>query len=77
LGTEIVQTGENGYLASLGNIEEMAQRVLQLLGNEEMRLLMGRKSQTMVEPFSAQKMVEDYTRLYLRMMDRPCSRPRG
>ena len=41
--TEIVQTGENGYLASLGNIEEMAQRVLQLLGNEEMRLLTGEK----------------------------------
>jgi glycosyltransferase involved in cell wall biosynthesis len=70
--SEIVQTGENGYLASLGNIEEMAQRVLQLLGNKDLRILMGQKSQTMVEPFSAQKMVEDYTRLYLRMMDRPC-----
>jgi len=69
---EVVQADENGYLASPGDTTEMARRVLQLLANEELRVRMGRTSQRIVEPFSAQKMVEDYTRLYLRMMDRPC-----
>jgi hypothetical protein len=48
----------------------MAERVLELLGNEELCFRMGQKSQSMVKPFSAQKMVEDYTRLYLGMMGR-------
>ena len=73
---EVVRTDENGYLTSPGDTTEMARRVLQLLGNEELRVRMGRTSQRIVEPFSAQKMVEDYTRLYLRMMDRPCG-PKG
>jgi glycosyltransferase involved in cell wall biosynthesis len=67
---EVVQAGENGYLVCPGGTAEMAGRVLELLGNEELCSLMGRKSQRMIEPFSAQKMVEDYSRLYFRMMDR-------
>jgi glycosyltransferase involved in cell wall biosynthesis len=67
---EVVQAGENGYLVCPGDTAEMAERVLELLGNKELCSVMGRKSQRMVEPFSAQKMVEDYSRLYLQMMGR-------
>lgn len=71
---EVVQTGENGYLVHPGDTAKMAERVLELLGSEELCSTMGQKSQRMVEPFSAQKMVEGYGRLYLRMMGRSSSR---
>jgi glycosyltransferase involved in cell wall biosynthesis len=65
---EVVQTEENGYLVGPGDTTKMAERVLELLGNEELCFRMGQKSQSMVKPFSAQKMVEDYTHLYFGMM---------
>jgi len=68
---EVVKAGENGYLASSGDTSEMTRRVLELLGNEELCALMGQKSQRMVGPFSAQKMVEDYTHFYLQMIGCP------
>ncbi len=70
--SEVVEGGENGYLSPPGNTQEMAKRVLQLLGDERLRTSMGQKSQLMIEPFSAQRMVKDYTHLYLQMMNRSC-----
>jgi glycosyltransferase involved in cell wall biosynthesis len=66
---EVVHSGENGYLTSPDNTTEMTERVLELLENEPLRVSMGRRSQLMLEPFSAQKMVQDYSNLYLRMMN--------
>jgi glycosyltransferase involved in cell wall biosynthesis len=68
--SEVVQCGENGYLSPPGDTPEMARQVLQLLGDDQLRRSMGRRSQRMVEPFSAQRMLKDYTHLYLRMMNR-------
>jgi glycosyltransferase involved in cell wall biosynthesis len=68
--SEVVQRGENGYLSPPGDTPEMARQVLQLLDDDQLRRSMGRRSQRMVEPFSAQRMLKDYTHLYLRMMNR-------
>ena len=68
---EIVQDGVNGFLVCPGDNTRMAERVLELLGNKELCSLMGKRNQLIIEPFSAQKMVEDYSRLYLRMMGTP------
>jgi glycosyltransferase involved in cell wall biosynthesis len=68
--SEVVRCGENGYLSPPGDTPKMARQVLQLLGDDQLRRSMGRRSQRMVEPFSAQRMLKDYTHLYLRMMNR-------
>jgi len=66
---EVVRSGETGYLTSPDNTTEMTERVLDLLENEALRVSMGKRSRLIVEPFSAQKMVQDYSNLYLRVMN--------
>jgi glycosyltransferase involved in cell wall biosynthesis len=72
---EVVKNGENGYLVSPGDTDKMAEQVMNLLGNEGLRLQMGYKAKSMVSEFSAQKMLEDYTRLYQNMASPLRDRP--
>jgi glycosyltransferase involved in cell wall biosynthesis len=72
---EVVKNGENGYLVSPGNTDKMAEHVINLLRDENLRLRMGSKGKSMVNEFSAQKMLEDYTCLYQNMMSPPGNRP--
>jgi glycosyltransferase involved in cell wall biosynthesis len=72
---EVVKNGENGYLVSPGDTDKMAEQVINLLGDECLRLRMGCKAKSMVNEFSAQKMLEDYTRLYHNLMSPLGNRP--
>jgi glycosyltransferase involved in cell wall biosynthesis len=65
---EVVKNGENGYLVSPGDTDKMAEQVIKLLGDDCLRLKMGYKAKSMVNEFSAQKMLEDYARLYQNLM---------
>lgn len=65
---EVIRNGENGYLVSPGDTASMAQRVIELLENEGLRRQMARAAKGLVQEFSAGKMIEDYTRLYLALM---------
>jgi glycosyltransferase involved in cell wall biosynthesis len=66
---EVVKNGENGYLVSPGDTDKMAEKVINLLRDECLRIRMGCKARSMVKEFSAQKMLEDYTRLYQNIMN--------
>jgi glycosyltransferase involved in cell wall biosynthesis len=65
---EIVENGENGFLVPAGDVDQMTQKILWLLDNEDSRKEMGEKGRSMVDEFSAEKMVRDYESLYTQLL---------
>ncbi len=64
---EAIEHGKNGFLVDPGDIEGLANRIVQLLRDEELRTQLGRVGRSIGNQFSTEKVLEDYTRLYLRM----------
>lgn len=66
---EIVFPGENGYLVSVGQPDEVAQEALRLIHNRDLRLQMGTCSRRLVsQHFSLEKMVQQHEQLYERLL---------
>jgi len=61
---DVVINGETGYLVTPHQPEEMAERILYLLNNEQICLEMGFTAQKYSERFSGQQMVENIASLY-------------
>lgn len=65
---EIVKHGENGFLIEPGDSSDLAIRLNALLGNTELRRIMGLRGRELaLERFSIEKMSADYARLYERV----------
>jgi len=63
---EIVEDQATGLLVPIGNVEQMAEAMLRLLGDEQRRKAMGEKAITHVrERFSLRRMVDDIEKIYL------------
>lgn len=62
---ELLIDNESGKLISIGNIEEMAQAIIELLKNEDLRRDLGKNAQIRAkESFSLAKMVSETEKLY-------------
>jgi spore coat protein SA len=67
---EIVKDGETGFLVDRGNASELAQAVLHLLGNEELRESMGRAGRQRVrELFSWNRTTDILLERYKSLLD--------
>jgi N-acetyl-alpha-D-glucosaminyl L-malate synthase BshA len=75
---EIVENGETGFLAKLGDIGAMARDVRKLEGNPELTACMGQAAQSRAEhQFSAEKSVGRYLDYYAHVLRTcPCSHQR-
>lgn len=63
---EVIRHGENGYLVPVGDWKALAERILEVLANEEKYLKFGENAKAWVqENFTAQKMTSRIERLYL------------
>lgn len=62
---ELIKSGETGLLVPLGQPKALAEAILALAQNKELREAMGRQArQLMLEKFSASKMAEEIGKLY-------------
>lgn len=62
---EVVSDGVDGFLVETGNVEMMAQRIDQLLGNPALCAQMGEAGrQTVQDKFNMSQRVEEFMRLY-------------
>ena len=62
---EMVADGENGLLAEVRNPEDLAQKILILLENDELRSRMGNNSRKrLLEKFSIESYISNYSREY-------------
>lgn len=65
---EICLDGQTGFLVRTGDIETVAQKLLQLANNTGLRERLGKRGQQFVkENFAVEKMVDDQYNLYLKL----------
>jgi glycosyltransferase involved in cell wall biosynthesis len=65
---ELVQDGLNGFLVPAGDPKKLADAIVKLVNNPELRLKMGRESRSRVQLlFDFEKAVKDYEALYLKL----------
>ena len=70
---ELVTDGESGFLVKPGSPRALAEKVLVLLKDEDLRERMGRNAQlTVTSRFSIEKMICAYERLYEDLYSRRC-----
>jgi len=66
---EVVTDGVEGYLAEVGNVNEMAERSLQILEHDDIREEMGRRAREKTQSkFSAQAIISAYEAYYMKVM---------
>jgi len=62
---EIIQNGKNGILANLGNVEDLAGKVIKLLSDDQLMYLISQESRKTVEAFNWEKISEHIHKLYI------------
>jgi N-acetyl-alpha-D-glucosaminyl L-malate synthase BshA len=62
---EVVEDGESGFLLPLGDVDSMAERVLEILQNPELRTRMGKKGRdTAITKFKPETALKAYLDMY-------------
>jgi len=68
---EIIHQGKTGYLFRVGDFQELAQRLLELLQNEPLRKQMGEQAKKLVhETLTVRHMAEGFEKLFLTILER-------
>lgn len=62
---EIIQNGKNGILANLGNVEDLAGKIIKLLSDDQLMYLISQESRKTVEAFDWEKVSEQIHKLYI------------
>jgi glycogen(starch) synthase len=65
---EIIQNGKNGILASPGNVEDLAGKIIKLLSDDQLMYLIGQESRKTVEAFNWEKVSEQIHKLYIECL---------
>jgi N-acetyl-alpha-D-glucosaminyl L-malate synthase BshA len=66
---EVVDDGETGYLLPVGDVEGMATRALEILGDDALRHTMGHRAREItIERFDEEKIVPRYREMYERVL---------
>lgn len=69
---ELVAHNQTGYVAEFGDVERMAKYVIELLTNENKRLLFAKESRKRaVELFNIDKVVDEYEQYYAKVLNSP------
>lgn len=61
---DIIKDGEDGFLVKFGNIKQMAEKIEELIINEEKRKIFGKNAKKNVERFSAELIMEKWKNLF-------------
>lgn len=66
---EVVVNGKHGFLVDVGDTEAIADRAIELLGNEELRREMGRKGRAWaLDEYNTERVIPQYVALYERVI---------
>ena len=68
---EVIDHGQTGYLADVGDVETMARYAIELLNDEQRLREMGKRARAVaMERFCSTKIVKQYEDFYLRVLER-------
>lgn len=66
---DLVEDGVNGYLVKLGDVEGLANSIIKLAEDDDLRKEMGKKSQEMIEAYSLENVLEEIAEIYDRFLE--------
>jgi len=67
---DLVQNGQSGLIVSVGDVEGLAQHILELLTDRDLRESMGRRGRQLASRFGLQAIVAQYRQLYYQVTGR-------
>jgi glycosyltransferase involved in cell wall biosynthesis len=67
---DIITPGEDGFLVPEGNVSELADRIIQLIENDELRKKMGQKAKINSERFAEQVIMAQWDRLFNNLLSK-------
>lgn len=67
---DIIRDNENGFLCKFSDINEMADKILYLIENEEKRIEMGKKSKELSFEYSEEKIMNKWQELFNDLIER-------
>ncbi len=73
--SDVVRDGETGYLVAPHNPQQMADRILRLLGDDELRNRLGARARLESARFSTEQMLEEIESLYTQLVTSPNREP--
>jgi len=62
--TDFIRDGENGFLIPVGDVEKLAQKIKELIENEELRKRMGESNRKKTQGFTVDREAQQYENLY-------------
>ena len=62
--SEIIKDGEDGLLVEMGNISELAEKLIYLIENDETRINMGREARKNIERFKIENIAQQWKNLF-------------
>ena len=66
----MIEDGENGYLVSQGDVESMAERIVKILSDPELRQRMSDNAPKTLKKFSQPVIAEQWAKLFCTLMNR-------
>jgi glycosyltransferase involved in cell wall biosynthesis len=67
---ELVKDGDSGYTVSLGDVEGLAQRILELLNSVALRTRLGQRARQLAGRFQLETVAAEYRQLYYQVAGR-------
>jgi glycosyltransferase involved in cell wall biosynthesis len=68
---EVVQDGENGFLAEVGDVETMARQAIDILSDESRLRQMGQRARVAAQGrFCATRIIPQYEKFYRAVLER-------
>lgn len=61
---EIIKNNEDGFIVELGNIAQMAEKIEELINDEEKRKLFGKNARKNIQRFSQEKIMNEWKKLF-------------
>jgi len=62
--SEIINDGEDGFLVEMGNINVLAEKIIYLIENENIRIKMGQQARKNIERFKIEKIAQQWKNLF-------------
>ena len=64
--SDIIKEGEDGFLVELGNVPQLAERIIYLIENEEERIAMGKKATENIKRYSPEIIMDKWVTLFTK-----------
>ncbi len=67
-GLELVENGKNGFIVPVEDTQNLSEKVLEILSNDELQLQMGWKSLEKIRPYTIENMAVQHLRIFEKVL---------